>query len=111
MHEPYDPDLRTHEVRLPALNGDAKPKRKRSKVNGSAGSLVTEDSAALAFTALYRGHLRYCHDIGAWFEWTGTRWRKNATGLAYHWARELARRLAAASTEKVQAIAARSGFA
>jgi len=31
----------------------------------------TEDGVALVFAKLYAGKLRYCHNTGAWFTWTG----------------------------------------
>src|SRR5215208_4754631 len=57
--------------------------------------LVTEDRAAQDFAELYAGKLRYCHDTGAWFRWDGSIWRQNRTGIAFQWARELARELSA----------------
>jgi putative DNA primase/helicase len=56
-------------------------------------ALVTEDSAALEFAALHTGKLLFDHDAGCWFEWAGPHWRKESTGLAFEWARQLARRL------------------
>ena len=55
--------------------------------------LVTEDSTALEFAALHTGKLLFDHDAGRWFEWTGSHWRKETTGLAFEWARQLARGL------------------
>jgi putative DNA primase/helicase len=55
---------------------------------------ITEDSAALAFAARYRDELRFDHHIGRWFRWTGNRWQKDETQLAFAWARDLARDLA-----------------
>jgi putative DNA primase/helicase len=105
-------DDRMHTVLLPAPNGvGIRAKRRPYPGAQSSENLITEDSAALQFTALYRDQLRYCHDTGAWFVWDGSRWRKNTTGLAFHWARELARKLATDAPDKVRAIAGRSGFA
>lgn len=73
--------------------------------------LVIEDAAALRFAELYKGRLRFCHDHGAWFEWDGAIWRKNATGLAFHWARELARQLAAEENDRTKASAGKASFA
>ena len=55
--------------------------------------LVTEDLAALEFAALHAGKLLFDHDAGIWFEWAGSHWRKETTGLAFEWARQLARGL------------------
>jgi putative DNA primase/helicase len=72
---------------------------------------VTEDAAALAFTERYRNTLRFDHDIGKWFVWTGTRWQCERTGLAFSWARELARELARAEPNKVRLISSKTSFA
>lgn len=72
--------------------------------------LLTEDEAALQFTDRYTGALRYCHDHGAWFQWNGSIWRKNSTCIAFHWARELARRIAADESDKVKVIASKASF-
>src|SRR3981081_3181584 len=72
---------------------------------------VTEDAAALAFTERYRNTLRFDHDIGKWFVWTGTHWQCERTGLAFSWARELARELAKAEPNKVRLISSKTSFA
>jgi putative DNA primase/helicase len=63
----------------------------------NAPPAVTEDSAALAFADRYRDELRFDHDIGKWFHWTGEVWQCERTKLAFDWARGLARELAQAS--------------
>ncbi len=73
--------------------------------------LITEDQAALEFAERYKGRLRYCHDHGAWFEWTGAIWKKNGTGLAFHFARELARQLAEDENAKTRVTAGKAAFA
>jgi putative DNA primase/helicase len=72
---------------------------------------VTEDAAALAFAERYCDTLRFDHDIGKWFVWTGTNWRCERTGLAFSWARELARELARAEPNKVRLISSKANFA
>jgi putative DNA primase/helicase len=76
-----------------------------------ANDIVTEDSAALEFADLYRDKLRYCHDAGAWFEWFGTHWRLNRTGIAFTLARELVRRLVQWEAAKTRVIASKTSFA
>ncbi|WP_018263402.1 phage/plasmid primase, P4 family [Methylobacterium sp. WSM2598] len=73
--------------------------------------IVTEDSAACEFAALYGDRLRFCHDTGSWYAWTGAAWRPNRVGVAFHWARETARRLIAKKNEKTRFIASRTTFA
>jgi putative DNA primase/helicase len=79
--------------------------------NFQSNDLVTEDQSALEFARLYKGRLRFCHSTGAWFEWTGARWKVNRTGLAFTYARELARRLAASEADKVRYISSKVSFA
>jgi putative DNA primase/helicase len=84
------------------------------KPNGAAprsNELVTEDQAAQEFVRRYRDRLRYCHDAGAWFEWGGSIWRQNRTGVAFHWARELARDLAAHEPDKIRYVTSKTSFA
>ena len=65
---------------------------------------VTEDGAALKFADRYRNELRYDHDVGKWFRWTGKYWECERTKLAFDWARQLARELASASANKNKQI-------
>jgi len=73
--------------------------------------LVTEDNAAQEFANLYQGKLKYDHDLGAWFEFDGSIWRQNKTGIALHWARELDRRLAKTEPDKVRYTVNKVAFA
>jgi putative DNA primase/helicase len=82
-----------------------------AKSNGLGNELLTEDSGALEFLKLYRDKLRFDRDKGAWFEWTDSVWRENRTGLAFHWARELARALAITEPDRVRYVASKTGFA
>ena len=75
-----------------------KPKPRHARAN----DLVTEDSAAQEFAERYDGRLRFCHGTGAWFEWTGTHWKQNLTGLAFQWARELARDLSENQADRIR---------
>jgi putative DNA primase/helicase len=70
-----------------ALHGDVLPPELH-------GCELTEDGVAQAF-AIERGNeLRFCHGPNRWHRWDGTRWKPEKTKLAYHWVRELARRMA-----------------
>lgn len=73
--------------------------------------IVTEDAAAVSFAGKYRDRLLYCHDTGAWFEWTGAIWRQNRVGVAFEWARTLARELAVTESDKVRYITSKTSFA
>jgi putative DNA primase/helicase len=85
--------------------------RQRRKATKPRTDIITEDSAACAFADIYRDRLRYCHDTGAWYEWTGAVWLPNRTGLAYQWARELARRLSLSEPDKVRYVVSKTSFA
>ena len=59
----------------------------------------TEDGVALAFAAKYNDSLRYCHTTGSWFAWSGTRWVRERTNLAFDWCRGLCRDTPASKKE------------
>ncbi|WP_295043294.1 hypothetical protein [uncultured Paracoccus sp.] len=59
------------------------------------GFPMTEDGVACAFSAAHADRLRFCLSSGRWHVWTGTRWRKEETKLAFTWAREICRARAA----------------
>ncbi|MEH3145211.1 MAG: phage/plasmid primase, P4 family [Methylobacterium frigidaeris] len=88
----------------------AHPWRQRAS---AIDEVVTEDAAAVRFAEMHAGRLRYCHSTGSWFEWTGAAWRQNTTGLAFQWARELARELARPFDDdpKVKAVLGKTAFA
>jgi putative DNA primase/helicase len=73
--------------------------------------LVTEDSAAQHFAELFQSKLRYCHTTGTWFEWTGQVWTRDRTGLAFQWARELARDLSRDELPRARYINSKTSFA
>ena len=73
--------------------------------------LITEDAAALAFAERHRDQLRFDHDRGKWFSWTGKYWRLEKTKLAFTWARELARELAQNQTVKTRIVCGKTSFA
>ena len=55
----------------------------------------TEDGVAQAFTRKHADALRYDHDVGSWFEWTGYAWRQERTKRAFSWARFICREVRA----------------
>jgi putative DNA primase/helicase len=85
--------------------------RPRKKAPKPKTDIITEDSAACQFAEIYTDRLRFCHDTGAWFEWDGAIWQPNRMGLAFQWARELARRLSAGQPDKVRYITSKTSFA
>jgi putative DNA primase/helicase len=56
----------------------------------------SEDDVAMAFTKAHGDTLRYDHDVGQWFEWTGMRWQKDGCHRAFTYARTMARKIGGA---------------
>lgn len=52
---------------------------------------VSEDTIASAFTREYGGTMRFDHNVGKWFEWLQTHWRRLDTPAALHYARLITR--------------------
>ena len=84
-------------------------RRERHTIPGA--DLVTEDNAAQHFVRLYRDDLRFCHDTGAWLRWDETIWREDKTGIAFHWARKLARHLSENEDDRIRYVTSRTSFA
>ena len=71
---------------------------------------LSDEDLALRFAAQNASRLRYVHAWKRWFEWTGSRWRYDATRYAEDLARKLCRKASTtdvkiASRAKVMAIA------
>ena len=92
----------------PRLNGAL------NAVKGAAERLsagvVSEDSVALEFVARHGDVVRFDHTMKAWFVWDGVRWRRDGTGLAFSWARDLSRELTLAETAGTRKTAGRAAF-
>src|SRR5260221_5043027 len=58
-----------------------------------AEDIITEDSAALEFADQHGNELLFDHDAGSWYQWISSHWAREKTGLAFDWARVLARKL------------------
>jgi putative DNA primase/helicase len=54
---------------------------------------LSEDGVASYFTAVYGDKLRFDHDQGRWFEWTGDRWKLDNTHLAFSYCRDVSRKV------------------
>ncbi len=78
---------------------------------GSNTELLTEDWAARTFAERHSGKLLFCHDSGKWHLWTGAAWVPNRCGVAFQWARELAREMRAGEPAKTQFIVSKVSFA
>lgn len=73
--------------------------------------LVTEDSAAARFIEQHVDELRFCHSLGRWYLWNGFAWSIDRKGIAFHWARELARELSSSQDPPKRYITSRTSFA
>jgi len=56
-----------------------------------AEKIITQDGIAKIFAERHVDRLRYCHSAAAWFEFTGTHWRRDQTKRAFEFVRDLAR--------------------
>lgn len=74
------------------------------------GVELTEDGVARAFAAAHHGRLRFCHTVGKWHVWDGSRWRANEDRLAFDYARQLTHRLSRDAAPKSRAVVGRAGF-
>lgn len=52
----------------------------------------TQDNVGILFRNYFRDKLLYAHDAGSWYQWTGSHWKAERTGLAFNFAREVARK-------------------
>lgn len=93
------------------VNNEARQNETDPAGPGDNVGLVTEDEGAILFAERHRGQLRFCHDHGAWFEWTGSVWKRNGTARAFHFARELARQMAESQDRKTEVTARKAAFA
>lgn len=61
--------------------------------DGIIATDINQDNVALVFTKRYGKTLRYSHDRGRWYHWTGRCWQEEFTRLAFDFARALTRDL------------------
>jgi putative DNA primase/helicase len=83
----------------------------RFEPSSPVNDIVTEDSAAVEFVERHGDALRFCHSTGAWFRFNGVTWQRDQTGIAFQWARELARQLAENQDERKRFITHKTAFA
>lgn len=74
---------------------------------GVMPNAVSEDAIALAFTAAHGSTMRFDHDIDKWFQWSTTHWRSLTVPAAFHYAREIGRRMGGGKTQFCKAGVAR----
>ena len=91
------------------ING-TEPGRKEPPALDATGVELTEDGVALVFAERNREKLRYCHDSGCWYAWSGTHWQPNRDGLAFTRIRELVRSLNRTASLKAKAVTGKAAF-
>lgn len=69
-------------------------------------SEVSEDMIAQTFTREYGDSMRFDHDVGKWYQWQATHWRPLTIPAAFHYAREIGRRLGAGKRATCKAAVA-----
>jgi putative DNA primase/helicase len=114
MTEHIDIEAEIARMKRERIAREGKAERKanhKSKANGRANDIVTEDSAAMQFVESHSDDLRFCHSSGAWYCWNGFIWKKDQTGIAFQWARELARKLSENQDERKRYITNKTSFA
>lgn len=90
----------------------AAPKLKSARKKAAPPvDLLTEDWAAQIFADRHSGDLLFCHNSARWHTWTGAAWIPNRSGLAFQWARELARELCAQQDQATRYVASKVSFA
>lgn len=67
---------------------------------------VSEDAIALEFTRQHRDTLRFDHNTGKWYQWQFTHWVATDVPVAFHFAREIGRRLGAGKKSTCKASVA-----
>lgn len=60
---------------------------------GALPAEVSEDKIALEFTREYGSTMRFDHDAGKWYQWQMTHWSPMSIPVAFHYAREIGRRI------------------
>ena len=93
-----------------SANGGRELRRTWERAAVNDDELLTESSVADRFAAQAVNRLRYCHDAGSWYEWTGTHWRADRKHAAFTYARRLTGDLAQRAEAKVQAITGKAAF-
>ncbi|MDI6025250.1 phage/plasmid primase, P4 family [Corticibacterium sp. UT-5YL-CI-8] len=65
-----------------------------AEISDLNGFDLSENGLVSAFATKYRKALRFDHDLGKWFVWSGRRWERNNTQLAHEYARQLSVKVA-----------------
>jgi putative DNA primase/helicase len=99
-------DFVPDEPPLEAYEADFAPADNVVALPGVKPTEISEDAIALAFTREHGSTMRFDHDAGKWFQWSLTHWRALGVPAAFHFAREIGRRLTAGSKQMCKASVA-----
>lgn len=80
------------------------------RLSNGAESSLTEDAVASLFTERHRKTMRFDHDAGIWFRWSGDHWARDATRSAFEECRLLAREASEPFEFKDQTKVRRASF-
>ena len=84
---------------VPDLEAEAPLVHRLTPVNDETVELIyqtmnpTEDNVALVFQDRFKDELRYCQQWGRWLRWNESKWEADHTLLAFHYCREIARKV------------------
>lgn len=84
---------------------------KKTASGETCGGEATEDGVARLFAKLHGDTMRFDHDAGRWFRWSGSQWAEDRTGTAFAFCRVLARDAYGPLSERAQKSARRAAFA
>ena len=91
FHLPVDLKPTPKLIAVPPPAPAAAPAAAPGAPPGQISGPLTQDALAIALAEMYADRLRYCHHAGAWYEWDGLRWKRDAVERAFQLCRELAR--------------------
>ncbi len=92
--------------------GAAAPEAPGTGAQGQAGDVgeLTQDGAAVAFTAAHADRFRYDWTAGGWRDWTGTHWAQDLSGAVPEAMRQTVRALASRATPSLRKGVLSAGF-
>lgn len=96
----------------PSNNPRGNPKRTPPKTPTDDSYIeITEDGVARHFTRQHQDRLRFDHDMGKWFEWSGDHWAADSRARAFNFCREAAHKASVDASSKELSTARRASFA
>ncbi|MEM9148572.1 MAG: PriCT-2 domain-containing protein [Pseudomonadota bacterium] len=89
---------------------DVTRESKKTASGETCGGEATEDGVARLFAKRHGDTMRFDHDAGRWFRWSGSHWEEDRTGTAFALCRVLARDASGPLSERAQKSARRAAF-